>query len=149
MKTKMVLWVMALGVIFLIMIQNWEFYMSKQTLSLDLYYTRIHFPELPVAVLFLLVFIFGVSVSSLSYYIDRFFIRRQMKKLNSALESCSQKSAQLEAALAGNKSTEKPRSFFFWRRKSSELSRQSGEKSERGIMNSARYQQAEGQGSGL
>lgn len=149
MKTKMVLWVVALGVIFLIMTQNWEFYMSRQALNLDLYYTRIHLPELPVAVLFLLIFIFGVSVSSLSFYIDRFVLRRKMKKLNGALESCSQKSAQLEAALAGNKHIEKPRSFFFWRRKTSELNRQSGAEGERGIMSSARYQQAEGQGSGL
>jgi hypothetical protein len=149
MKTKMVLWVVALGVIFLIMTQNWEFYMSRQALNLDLYYTRIHLPELPVAVLFLLIFIFGVSVSSLSFYIDRFVLRRKMKKLNGALESCSQKSAQLEAALAGNKHTEKPMSFFFWRRKTSELNRQSGAEGERGIMSSARYQQAEGQGSGL
>jgi hypothetical protein len=68
MKTKIILWVMALAVIGLIMTQNWEFYMSKQALNLDLYYTRIHLPELPVAVLFFLVFIFGSLISSLFLY---------------------------------------------------------------------------------
>jgi uncharacterized integral membrane protein len=147
MKAKLILWVMALGVLGLIMTQNWEFYMSRQALNLDLYYTQIHLPELPVAVLFLLAFIFGVLISSLSFYIDRFVFRRQVKKLNSALESCSQKSAQLEAAIAGTKSTEKPKSFFFWRKKSSELNRQPGEEDERGLVVPAPYQRAERQGS--
>lgn len=78
---------MALAVIGLMMTQNWEFYMSKQALNLDLYYTRIHLPELPVAILFFLVFIFGLLISSLSFYIDRFAVGRKMKKLNHALES--------------------------------------------------------------
>ncbi|MGE5256627.1 MAG: hypothetical protein ACM3KE_08165 [Hyphomicrobiales bacterium] len=147
MKAKMILWVMALGVLGLIMTQNWEFYMSRQALNLDLYYTQIHLPELPVAVLFLFVFIFGVLTSSLSFYIDRFVFRRQVKKLNSALESCSQKSAQLEAAMAGAERTEKPRSFFFWRRKSTELNRQPGEEGERGLVDPAPYQRAERLGS--
>lgn len=147
MKTKIILWVMALAVMGLIMTQNWEFYMSKQALNLDLYYTQIHLPELPVAVLFFLVFIFGLLISSLSFYIDRFVIRRKMKKLNSALESCSKRSAQLEAAMVGTKRTEKQRSYFFWRRKLPGLNRQSGEMSERGLIDPPRYQQAEGQGS--
>jgi len=35
-----------------------------------------------------------------------------MKKLNSALESCSKKSAELETAMAEKKAAEKSRSFF-------------------------------------
>jgi uncharacterized integral membrane protein len=147
MKAKMILWVMALGVLGLIMTQNWEFYMSQQALNLDLYYTRIHLPELPVAVLFLFVFVFGVLISSLSFTIDRFAIRRQVKKLNSALESCSQKSAQLEAAMAGKKGSEKQKSFFFWRRKSSEPNGPPEEQGEPGLLDPEPYQQAGGQGS--
>lgn len=138
---------MALAVIGLIMTQNWEFYMSKQALNLDLYYTRIHLPELPVAILFFLVFIFGLLISSLSFYIDRFVIKWKMKKLNHALESCSKRSAQLEAAMVGTNRTEKQRSFFFWRRKFPGLNRQSGEISEPGIIDPPRDQQAEGHGS--
>lgn len=100
MKLKMIIWVIGLGLIGLIMNQNWEFFMSKEALNLSLHYTRFHLPELPVAVLFLLVFIFGLLISSVSFYIDRFAIRRKINKLSSALESCSKKSAQLEAAMA-------------------------------------------------
>jgi hypothetical protein len=147
MKTKIILWVMALALMALTMTQNSEFCMSKQALNLDLYYTRIHLPEVPVAVLFFLVFIFGSLISSLSFYVDRFVIRRKMKKLNSALESCSKRSAELEAAMVGTKHTEKQRSFFFWRRKFPGLNRPSGEISERGVVAPPRYQQPEGQGS--
>jgi hypothetical protein len=125
---------MAFTVIGLMMTQNWEFYMSKQALNLDLYYTRIHLPELPVAILFFLIFIFGLLISNLSFYIDRFVIKRKMKKLNSALESCSKRSAQLEAAMAGTNRTEKQRSFFVWRRKFSRLNRQPSEIIERGLI---------------
>ena len=129
MKTKMIVWAMAFAALGLVMTQNWEFCMSKQALNLDLHYTRINLPELPVAVLFLLVFIYGMSISSLSFYIDRFALRRKMKKLNRALESCSKKSAELETAMAEKKTTEKPRSFFFWRKKSPELDHPSGDMS--------------------
>jgi hypothetical protein len=147
MKTRTILWVMALGVVGLIMTQNREFYMSNQALNIDFYYTRFHLPELPVAVLFFLVFIFGLSISSLSFYIDRLVIRRQMKKLSSALESCSKKSAQLEAAMAGDKRADKPRFSFFWRKKFPESNCQPGEMSERGLLDTERYQPIGGQGS--
>lgn len=147
MKPKIIIWVMALAVMGLIMTQNWEFYMSKQALNLDLYYTQIHLPELPVAVLFSLVFFFGLMISSLSFFIDRFVIRRKMQKLNSALESCSKRSAQLEAAIAGAKPTEKQRTYFFWRRKFPGLNRQPEEMSERGLIDPPRYQKTEGPGS--
>jgi len=58
---------MAFAALGLVMTQNREFYMSKQALNLDLHYTRINLSELPVSVLFLLVFIFGMSISSLSF----------------------------------------------------------------------------------
>lgn len=141
MKAKRILWVLALAAMGLMMTQNWEFFRLKQALDLNLYYTRVRLPELPVAVLFFFVFVFGLLISSLSFFLDRFAIRRKMYKLNGALESCSKKSAQLEAALAGKIGTDKPRSFLFWRRKSSGADRVS-EGMIRRHTDSARCQQA-------
>ena len=58
MKPKIIIWIIDLGLVGLVMKQNWEFFMSQLALNLTVYHTRFHFPDPPVAVLFFACFYF-------------------------------------------------------------------------------------------
>ena len=116
-KIKLTLWVAALAALALVMIQNWTFFRSDQSLHLNLFYSQYQLPEWPVAVLFLSVFIFGCLMSCLSVLPGRIQSGLRIKRLNTALAACTKKISEIQNASNPGNSPEKSKSIAFWRNK--------------------------------
>jgi uncharacterized integral membrane protein len=116
-KIKLALWVAALAALALVMIQNWAFFRSDQSLHLNLFYSQYQLPEWPVAVLFLSVFIFGCLMSGLSVLPGRIQSGLRIKRLNTALAACTKKISEFQIAARPVNCPEKSKSIAFWRKK--------------------------------
>jgi len=86
MKTRLTIWIMILFGMVLIIYQNREFYLSEHTLSLDLYITAFRLPPLVNFTQTLLAFLAGVVLACVSLYHERIQMRREIKKLSTALD---------------------------------------------------------------
>jgi uncharacterized integral membrane protein len=124
-KIKLALWVAALAVLALMIIQNRDFFMSDPVLHLNLYFSQYQLPEWPVAVIFLCVFIFGCLLTSLSVLGDRIKSGLRIKRLNKALDECSKKIADIQNVTGPDNRPEKSKSLAFWRSKSRNQDHQS------------------------
>jgi hypothetical protein len=90
-QSKMVIWAIILIFIGLIIFQNQEFFLSKQVMRLNLGVVDVYqSPQVFVAVLFFVFFIFGVILQFLISLPDRFRTNQMLKKLkviNTSLEN--------------------------------------------------------------
>jgi len=116
-KIKLALWVAALSTLALVMIQNWAFFRSDQSLHLNLYYSEFQLPEWPVAVLFLSAFVFGCLISGVSTLPEKIQSGLRIKRLNTALAACMQKVAEGQKATKAENCPERSKSIAFWRNK--------------------------------
>jgi len=116
-KIKLALWVAALAALALVMIQNWAFFRSDQSLHLNLFFSQYQLPEWPVAVLFLSVFIFGCLISGMSVLPGRIQSGFRIKRLNTALAACTKKISESQIAARPGNCPEKSKSIAFWRKK--------------------------------
>ena len=62
-KIKIAFWVIVIGFLALLMMQNQEFFFSKSSFSLDFYYKKYLTPEVPNALLFLAFFFVGLLIA--------------------------------------------------------------------------------------
>ena len=90
MKIRIIIWTVVLAVIALLLHQNRDFYMGEQTLSLNLFFAHWETPPVTNATQVLLAFLAGLVLASISLYHERFKMRRQLKKLTIAFQSCAQ-----------------------------------------------------------
>ena len=87
-KIKIVIWVIILGLTVTLFLQNETLFLSKQTLSFDLYFiNKLQTPELPVAVYFLAALIIGLLISYFFSLSDRFKSRKKIKGLITNLDA--------------------------------------------------------------
>ncbi len=90
MKIRIIIWAVVLAVIALLLHQNRDFYLGEQTLSLNLFFAHWETPPVTNATQVLLAFLAGLLLASISLYHERFKMRRQLKKLTIAFQSCAQ-----------------------------------------------------------
>lgn len=86
-RTKLVLWIIILGFVALIIFQNKEFFLRKQSLGINLYFVNYHTPELHNAIIFLACFMAGVIVAYFFSLSERFKSNKMIKDLNSSVDS--------------------------------------------------------------
>ena len=84
-KAKIAFWVILFGFIALILYQNREFYMSQQSLGLNLLFFDYHTPEIPNAVLFLAFFFVGLLIAYFFSLFERYNSRKAIKTLTANL----------------------------------------------------------------
>ena len=108
-KATLILWVIIFGVIALLIFQNQAFFLSNQSLRVNLGVTEAyHTPELPIAILVLLFFLTGIVIAYLFSLSARLKARRTIKKLNTTIASHNAEVAGLRREIDSLKGIETP-----------------------------------------
>ena len=108
-KATLIIWVIIFGVIALLIFQNQAFFLSNQSLQVNLGVTEAyHTPELPIAILVLLFFLTGIVIAYLFSLSARLKARRTIKKLNTTLASQNAEVAGLRREIDSLKGIETP-----------------------------------------
>lgn len=87
-KVKIVLWIIFLGFIAIIFFSNKDYFLAKQGIQINLFFTEpFQIKELPNAVYFLIFFLAGFLVASFISLSERFKSKKTIKNLNAAATS--------------------------------------------------------------
>ena len=100
----MVIWAIIIVFIGLIIFQNQEFFLSKQILRVNLGIVDVYeSPQVPVAIIFLVFFFFGVILAYLFSLPERFKTNKMLKKLKTINTSLEDELASIKRDVAGLK----------------------------------------------
>ena len=100
---KVAFWVILFAFIGLILYQNREFYMSQNSLGIDLMFFNYKTPEVPNEILFLCFFFAGLIISYFFSLLERFNSRKANKNLTESLRACEKMLDALKAENEGLK----------------------------------------------
>lgn len=82
-KFKLALWIIILGIIALVIFQNQTFFFGSQSLRVNLWVaSEVQTPPIPIAVVLLIFFAFGLLLAWLFGLPERFRNRKAIKRLN-------------------------------------------------------------------
>jgi uncharacterized integral membrane protein len=99
-KATLIIWAIIVGVIALLIFQNQNVFMKKESLGVNLgIFDVYNTPELPIAVMVLLFFLAGYILAYLFNASARFKAKRIIKKLNTTMASHSQEMAGLKGEI--------------------------------------------------
>ena len=108
-KATLIIWVIIFGVIALLIFQNKAFFLTNQSLRVNLGIVKAYnTPELPIAILALLFFLMGILIAYLFNLSARFKARRTIKKLNTTIASQTSEVEGLRRELNALKGIETP-----------------------------------------
>jgi uncharacterized integral membrane protein len=106
-KATLIIWVIIFGVMALVIFQNQAFFLTNQSLQVNLgVMEAYHTPELPIAIMVLLFFLTGILIAYLFNLSARFKARRTVKKLNTAIASHTAEVADLRRQIDSLKGIE-------------------------------------------
>jgi uncharacterized integral membrane protein len=87
-KVKIALWVIFLGLIAIIFFSNKDYFMAKQGIQINLFFTEpFHIQELPNIIYFLIFFLAGFLIAYFISLSERFKSKKTIKNLNAAATS--------------------------------------------------------------
>lgn len=86
-KVKVILWLLILGALGLVIYQNRDFFLTKQSLGLFLFNTEYRSPELYVALFFIAFFFIGWFIAYLFSLGERFVASNTIKKLQQTIHA--------------------------------------------------------------
>ncbi|RJQ77341.1 MAG: LapA family protein [Desulfobacteraceae bacterium] len=86
-KLKVVLWLIIIGSVGMVMYQNRDFFLARQSLGIDLISTQYQSPALPNAILFIAFFLFGWLIAYLFSLAERFKAGKTIKRLQHTVRS--------------------------------------------------------------
>jgi uncharacterized integral membrane protein len=108
-KATLIIWAIIFGVIALLIFQNQGFFLTNQSLQVNLgVMEAYHTPEMPIAILVLLFFLSGILIAFLFSLSARFKARRIIKKLNTNIGSLNAEVADLRREINSLKGIETP-----------------------------------------
>ena len=96
MKLRLTIWAATIFLLVLIIIQNREFYLSEQTMTLNLLFIRIDNFTIANLTHVLVYLVAGLGLACISLYQERYRLRRQVKQANTAFHSCARQVSELE-----------------------------------------------------
>ena len=94
-KFKIGFWAVIFGLMGIVIFQNQDFFMVKQSLSMDFIFTTYDTPELHRAILFAGIFLIGFIISYIFTLIDRLRFRKAVKSLGAEIDSQNKKITSL------------------------------------------------------
>jgi len=100
-KLKITFWIVVLGLIGLVIVQNWEVFKVENSLRVIVYQT----PPLANAVFFVIFFFFGLLAAYLVSLLKRFKDAKTIRALTARESQLTQAVADLEKQLAVHKHT--------------------------------------------
>ena len=86
-KLKIILWIIILAFVALVFFQNKDFFLGKQVLTLNLYFTNAYQGELPLIVWFLITLIIGLLISYFFGLAERFKLKKVIKGLKAKIDT--------------------------------------------------------------
>ena len=108
-KATLIIWAIILGFIALVIFQNQNFFMTPQSLRINLgVINEYNTPELPIAVVFIFFFFLGLVIEYFFSFSNRFKARRTAKKLNATIAAQEGEVADLKRELDTLKGLETP-----------------------------------------
>jgi uncharacterized integral membrane protein len=108
-KATLIIWAIIFGVIALLIFQNKAFFLTNQSLRVNLGIMEAYqTPELPIAILVLVFFLIGFVIAFLFSLSARFKARRTIKKLNTTITSHNSEVAGLRREIDSLKGIETP-----------------------------------------
>jgi uncharacterized integral membrane protein len=107
-KVKIVFWLILGGLLGLVFWQNQAFLLEKKQLEINYFIGQVQFPELQIALYFLVLFLTGLLISYFSSLAERFMARKTIKKLKEELSHAGIKISELEAARPEPAKSENP-----------------------------------------
>ena len=84
-KVKVGIWLLIIAFLGLLIYQNRVFFVSKESLGIDLAFAGYRTPEIPVVLFFIGFFCFGWLIAYLFSLGDHFKARKQIKKLQQTI----------------------------------------------------------------
>jgi len=105
-KIKLVFWLILLGLLGGIFWQNQAFFLEKRGVEFDYVMGNYSFPELQIALYFLIFFLVGLLLSYFSSLSEKFVARKIIRKLNDELAAARKKNTDFEASLASGQAAD-------------------------------------------
>ena len=107
-KSTLVIWAIIIGILALLIFENQEFFLAKQTLRINLWVTEYRLPEMANAILTLIFFLAGIIITFIFGLSGRFRARRTIKKLNATIAKNNKELTELKTELDALKGIETP-----------------------------------------
>ena len=102
-KLKIVLYIIVVAFIVLVFFQNKDFFIAKQGLNLNLYFTDAYqSPELPLVVWFLITLFIGLLVAYFFGLKERFKLKKIIKGLKAKIDTQMEMITQIRSELESN-----------------------------------------------
>ncbi len=98
-RVKIGIWVIILGLLALMVFQNQNFFLAKQSLGLNLYFKNYSLPEVVNIFLFFICFLAGLLFAVYFIFFDRFKLKKTNKTLNTTINTHLEKISSLEKEL--------------------------------------------------
>ncbi len=98
-KIKMILWVLAILFVLLVVYQNQGFFLTKQHIIVNLYFTTYQTPEMLIAIFFLFCFLIGLLISYFINLSEKIRSKKAIKRLSATLDSHLKKISELKNEL--------------------------------------------------
>ncbi len=86
-KVKVAFWLLVILFVALVVYQNQDYFLAKESLSVNLYVKQYHTPELATGLLILGCFLIGFLIAYAGSLSDRFKARKAVKNMNATVES--------------------------------------------------------------
>ena len=86
-KVKAVFWLLVLLFVALVVYQNLDYFLAKESLDINLYFKQYRTPELANGVLILGCFLTGFLVAYVISLSERFKARKAVKSMNATVDS--------------------------------------------------------------
>jgi len=99
-KVKLAFWLILLGCLGGVFWENQTFFLEKRGVEIDYLLGNYSFPELQIALYFLIFFLVGLLVSYFSSLSEKFVARKTIRNLTDELTNVKKKNSDLEANLA-------------------------------------------------
>ena len=105
-RVKIGIWVIIIGLLVLLVHQNQDFFLARQSLGLNLYFKTFALPEAANLFLFLICFLAGLLFAAYFIFFDRFKLKKTNKTLNTTINAHLEKISSLEKEIETLKPTE-------------------------------------------
>lgn len=107
-KVKIALWIIVLGLVGLVIGQNWEFFKAENSLFINLFFMKYQTPFLANAIFFVAIFFVGLLVSYFFGLFKHFRDAKTIRELRAKESSLVETIASMEKELAARKVIAEP-----------------------------------------